>query len=197
MNRIRYVTLAVFAAACLGSTAIPAQTAQTTIQAGQGQIGAAQLVEIDALIVAIDLEAREVLLKTREGRELSVVAGPEVQRLGDLRVGDRVGIQYFESLTVSLVKIDGAAPSRVESSSEMRAEPTELPGGIKTRQTDIVAKVTAVDAEHSTVTLVGPKGRSVTLVVDPAVAAKVQAGDMVNATYTEALAVSIARTEGH
>jgi hypothetical protein len=138
---------------------------------------------------------REVALKQEAGADRR--RRSEGQRLADLKVGDLVEIQYIESLTLSLSKAPGGVASKSEASTEMRNEPTELPGGIKAKQTTITAKVTAVDVAASTVTLVGPKGRSVELAVEPEVAKSVKVGDMVSAIYTEAVAVSVSRPDAH
>jgi hypothetical protein len=153
------------------------------------------MVELEATVVSVNLETREVVLKNKEGQEIALVAGPEVQRLAEVKAGDTVMMQYYGSLTLSLDRVEGGAPAMVESASEMRAEPADLPGGIKTKSTTLTAKVTAVDAAASTVTLVGPKGRSVTLEVEKDAAAKLEVGDLVNATYTEAVAVSLSRVK--
>ncbi len=185
------------ALATLSLLALPlgAQTVQQKVGGGDGKVSAEQLVEIEATIQSIDVASREIVLKLEKGEELALVAGPDVKRLADLKVGDQVSIEYYESLTLALSKIEGAAPSQSAASSELRAEPTELPGGIKAKQTKISAKVTAVDTTASTVTLVGPKGRSVTLDVEPAIAAKMKVGDLVEAVYTEAVAVSVSRAK--
>jgi hypothetical protein len=188
----------VFVAAALAFIAFGAnaQTVQQQVSAEKGKgIQAAQLAELEATIQAINLETREVVLRTADGKEATVVAGPEVKRLADLKVGDKVSIQYYESLTLKLDKVTGASPSSATASTEQRAEPTELPGGIKTTTTLITAKITAVDTAASTVTLIGPKGRSLTLDVDPEILTRVKVGDLVSAEYTEALAVSVARIE--
>ena len=72
-------------------------------------------------------------------------------------------------------------------------EPTELPGGTKSKQTTITAKVSGVDAEAGMVTLIGPKGRSLTLEIDPDILAKLMVGDLVSAVYTQAVAASVSR----
>jgi hypothetical protein len=190
-NRIAFAVLAL----ALVAGSLQAQTAQQKVEAGKGKAEVAQLVELNGTITALDLATREVTLKTDQGEELSIVAGEEVKRLADLKVGDRVEIQYYESLTLSLSKVEGGTPAASSTASEMRAEPTELPGGVKTTSTTITAKITAVDAKAGTVTLVGPKGRSVTLEVEADVLAKVKVGDMVSAVYTEAIAASVSREE--
>ena len=56
----------------------------------------------------------------------------------------------------------------------------------------MIAEVTAVDPQKSTITLKGPKGNVVTLdVQNPEQFKVVRKGDQVEATYTEALALSV------
>lgn len=192
-NRLS-LTVATLALALVAGSAA-AQTVQEKTTAGKGKVEVAQLVELNGVITALDVATRDVTLKTDQGEEISFTAGEEVKRLADLKVGDRVEIQYYESLALSLHKVEGGTPSTSDSSSEMRAEPTELPGGIKTKQTTITAKITAIDATAKKVTLVGPKGRSVTIDVEADVLAKVKVGDLVSAVYTEAVAASVSRQD--
>ena len=152
-------SLAVAALAlALVAGSLQAQTVQEKVEAGKGKVEVAQLVELNGTITALDVATRDVTLKTDKGEEISFVAGPDVQRLADIKVGDRVEIQYYESLTLKLSKVEGGTPATSETATEMRAEPTELPGGIKSQSTTITAKITAVDATAGTVTLVGPEG---------------------------------------
>jgi hypothetical protein len=150
-------------------------------------------VKVEATIRAIDLGTREVRFALPDGSESTVVAGDEVKRLADLKVGDRVTMEYYESVTVSLVKTEVAVPGTTESEAVKRTEPTELPGGTKTTQTKIVAKVTAIDAAAGKVTLAGANHLSLTLDIDAAMAARLKVGDVVEAVYTTAKAISVAR----
>lgn len=170
-----------------------AQTVQEKASAGKGKVEVARLVELNGTITALDVATRDVTLKTDKGEEISFVAGEDVKRLADLKVGDAVEIQYYESLALSLQKVEGGSPSATDTTSEMRAEPTELPGGIKTTQTTLTAKITAIDAKEGTATLVGPKGRSVTVEVEADILAKVKVGDLVSVVYTQAVAASVSR----
>jgi hypothetical protein len=192
--KVSKTLVAAAAAAALLAGVANAQTVQQQVSGGAGQgIEAAQLVELQATILAIDLHTRAVKLKTKEGKELEVTAGPEVQRLADLRVGDEVMIQFYESLTLALDKTEGGVPASAEVSGESRNDSSELPGGVKVRQTTVLAKVTAVDLALNEVTVLTPSGESVILEVDAEVAQRVKVGDMVNAVYTEALAVAVSR----
>jgi hypothetical protein len=161
--------------------------------AGEGKLAAAQKVTVKAKVEAIDLANREVTLKQEDGTTETVVVSEEVKNLPQLKVGDTVTMEYFESLTLALDKTEGAAAAVSEKAAEQRAEAGQLPGGVRAQQITVVAKVTAIDAKESTATLTGPKGRSVVLEVAPETLAKVKVGDHVNAVYTEALAVKVTR----
>jgi len=167
-----------------------AQTVTQAVAAGEGERAIGQLVEIRGAVQAVNLETREVTLKTEEGEVLTIEAGEEARNLDQLVIGDQVLIQYYEQLTLLLEKVEGM-PAQSEQVAMDRAEKGEKPGGIKMREMTITAKVVAIDTEASTATLTGPEGNSLTLDVDPEKLAKVKVGDMVSAVYHEALAVSV------
>ena len=191
-NRKRWIaTLTVAALTSFGAQAQPERVAAAA--AGEGKLAAAQLVTVKAKVEAIDLANREVTLKQADGTTQTIMVSEEVKNLPQLKVGDDVAIEYYESLTLSLNKTEGAAPALSEKASEQRAELGQLPGGVRTHEITVVAKVTAIDAKESTATLTGPKGRSVVLEVSPEVLAKIKVGDLVDAVYTEALGVKVTR----
>ena len=193
MNRSRTIAsfIAAFLLVSIAAFAQPERVAAAA--AGDGKIGAAQLVKIEAKVEAIDLANREVTLKAADGRVETIKVSDQVKNLPQLKVGDKVNISYYESLTMSLNKTEGAAPAAAEKVTNENAKEGELPGGLRTREIAVVAKITAVDVKNSTATLTGPKGKSVVLDVQPEVLAKVKVGDLVNAVYTEALAVDVTR----
>jgi hypothetical protein len=160
---------------------------------GDGKLEAAQLVKIEAKVEAIDLANREVTLKAKDGRVETVKVSEQVKNLAQVKAGDTVTVNYYESLTMSLNKTEGAVPVAAEAATEETATEGELPGGLRTREIAVVAKITAIDAKANTATLTGPKGNSVVLEVDPEVLTKVKVGDLVNAVYREALAVEVTR----
>jgi len=56
----------------------------------------------------------------------------------------------------------------------------------------VTAKIKAIDKKNNTVTLKGPKGNLKTVKVkDPSNLDKVKVGDLVQITYTEALAIGV------
>jgi Cu/Ag efflux protein CusF len=60
-------------------------------------IGAGGTATVTATIQAIDAASRLVTLKFDDGTVDTVVAGPEVRRFNELKVGDKVTFRYHES----------------------------------------------------------------------------------------------------
>ena len=72
------------------------------------------------------------------------------------------------------------------------AKPGEKPGGQVGRSITLTTTITAIDTANGTVTLTGPQGNSRTIkAANPDNLKKVQVGDLVEITYSEALAVSV------
>jgi hypothetical protein len=189
----KQMAVAGFVIAAFATGIAQAQTVETQAQAGAGKATVEQLTTLRAKVTAIDAANREVTLKGEKGNFVTVPCGPEVKNFAQIAVGDDVEVQYYESLTLKLDKAKDGATAESTTSSEMRAAPGEKPGGITTRETTLTGKVTAVDAAASTVTVVGPKGRSLDLEVEADTLAKIKVGDLVSATYKQALAVSVSK----
>ena len=191
MRKLIFITL--LALALLASGSVSAQTVSTKVTAGGGKLEAADLVELKVTIVSVNLGKREVVVKYKDGVTETLQAGDAVKRLDEIRPGDTATIQMLRSLALSLNKTEGAKPAVIATEAEGRTKKTELPGGAIARQLNITARITAVDAKASTITLTGPQGNSAVLEVDPEVLKKVKTDDLVNAVYTEAVAVKITR----
>jgi outer membrane protein len=128
-----------------------------------------------------------------DGSTVLVIAGEQVRNLPQLRVGDTVTLEFYDTLTLELKKGGTGAPaSRADIVSGSRAELGQRPGGVTTRETVIVADVIAADAATQTISLRGPGGRTAILPLrDPEQFKRISVGDQVEATYVEAAALSI------
>lgn len=160
----------------LGAASVAAIAQQPAPGAG----GVAKVARITSKVVALDRAARTLALHGQKGGAMALAVDPEVRNFGDFRVGDIVTVRYLEALAVEVKKAGPSVRERVESG----------PTGAARRVT-IAAEVIAKDAKKRTVTL-----RGATQVVEVKVAGsdqfkRVQVGDRVEATYTEAAAISI------
>ena len=109
-------TVVVAAALCLAIA--PAATAQTPVTKTKS-------VSATATIQAIDSTTRTITLRDAAGVEDTYVAGPEIQRFAELKVGDTVKMTYYESVFLQVRKAGGAAePERAAAATPTR----QLPG---------------------------------------------------------------------
>jgi Cu/Ag efflux protein CusF len=112
-----------------------------------------------------------------------------------MKVGDEITAEYVEALTLELKKGGGKTVGMTSQEGAKGAKAGERPAGAAGRQVTVIADVIGVDPATQTVTLRGPR-RTVDLKVrDPAQFKLVAKGDQVEATYTEALAVSVQPTK--
>jgi Cu/Ag efflux protein CusF len=177
-------------AVALGAPAA-AQMGAAVVGKGPGVAGAAQTVKLTATITKINAKTREVTLKGPQGKEVTIVAGPEVKNFAHMKVGDQVDVEYVEALTLELKKGSKEIVSRTDTGAAGRAKPGQMPGAAAGREVRVVAEVIGLDPATQTVTLRGPQHTVELQVRDPAQFKLISMGDKVEAIYTEAIAVSV------
>jgi len=151
------------------------------------------LAVLTATVVAVDMKNRMVTLKDSAGDVRDFKVGEEAVNLPQVRTGDVVTIQFYESVAVEVIK-PGKAAAAGAKTTIVRAKPGEMPKGIVTRQKAITAAVKAIDKEAGTISLMGPDGKTVKVKAqDPANLDKVKVGDELMITFTEAQAISVDR----
>ena len=151
-----------------------------------------QTVTATAVVQAIDQNTREVTLKGENGNVFSFVAGDEVKNLSQVRVGDTVKVTYTESIAIEVKRIQGGTPDVNVAATGGSAPPGEKPAANVARTVTASATIVAIDRTANQVTLRGPSGNErVVQVRDPKNLDNVQVGDMVYATYTESIGVSV------
>jgi len=149
-----------------------------------------EVVHTTATVMGLNRGSRTAMLKTADGEQTSVHVPDAVKAFDTLKVGDKVDVDYYQSLAVSMAPT-GAKPS----ATERKGRAVDVGGGLKGRELTVSAEVVAVDPAANTVTFKGPKGGMRTVHVDdPALQAKLPAlkpGQVVQFEYTEAVAASI------
>jgi hypothetical protein len=168
-------------------------------------VGACQSVDteqtttINAVVETVDPGSRELLLRgsggAQSGRLLSMIVGPHVQRLDQIRPGDRVTVTYYQALAAQVVNVFSPTSQPFEGVTVSRNETASRPGGEVTRVRRGRVTITDVDPATSTVSFVGPNNvvRTVTA-RNPQVQAFIRTlrvGQQVDIVYEEALAVSV------
>jgi Cu/Ag efflux protein CusF len=169
----------------------PAPAAVASAPPPSGVVGE-NLEHATAKVKALDLKTRMVTLQRPDGSLIKFKAGDEVRNLPQVKVGDDVNVTYYESLAYEVKKPGEAVPGAAVAEGLERAKLGEKPGGAAGRVTTITATIAAIDKVAGTVTLRGPDGEDTTIKArNPDNLNRVSVGDLVDITYTEALAISV------
>jgi len=181
-------------------TCVLAQPQQTTEEAGVTSTAHELKREestLNATVVSVDQETREVVLRGPKGNEETIKAGPEIKNLDQLHAGDTVTAKYERAVALELLPADSAEAGMEYQNGMKTAEKGATPGGTADQSVSVTSKLTAVDMKNHTVTLTGADGKSRVLEVkDPkrqAQMSKLKVGQMVRITYVEALAISVTK----
>ncbi len=183
-------------AATLSPAAIaqkPAATGDAVLVSEPGKAALMQTVQVSAEVIGIEKATRTLTLKGPKGEVVDLVASDEVKNFDQIKLGDRVITRYIEALTLELQKPGTAASDAVTVRKDAaRAKPGERPAVAGARQVSALVKVVAVDPKASTIRVKGPKGNETTLnVQNPDQFKVVKKGDLIEVTYTEAIALSV------
>jgi hypothetical protein len=186
------------------ATAVAAAiTASVLVLAAAPGVGSAQgaspvvvtnKVTAKAKVVDIDRANRTVTLQQPNGEKTEVKVGDDVRNFDQIKKGDQVVVQYYESVGLDLRKGGGKGqPSASTGPDVVQVAPKGgKPAGVAASTSVITARVEAIDPQKRLVTLRGPKGNTVTVRAgDEVNLARIKKGDQVEATYTQALAVAV------
>ena len=184
-------TVVVAAALCLAIA--PAATAQTPVTKTKS-------VTATATIQAIDTTTRSITLRDETGVEDSYIAGPEVTRFNELKVGDTVKMTYYESVFLQVRKAGstagttGAPPADSTLDAAVTRGKGALPGVTAAVQEKMTVTVKAIDPALPSLTVTTPDGRTITRKIeDKKNLEGVAVGDLIDVTYTRALLTSVER----
>jgi hypothetical protein len=196
-NIVRYT---IVCAALLAASQNQSLLAQETVTSQETPMGRVQTVHatLTAEVTAINLTNREVTLKGPEGNEVTITVSDAVKRLDEVKVGDFVRVDYLVSLAAEIRKptAEEAAHPLVIMTADGKSPKGEMPAAGVARQFKVVTTIEALNRPAQTVTVKGPLGRYLTArVADPERLTKVRIGQTVVIVFTEALAVSLEKTD--
>lgn len=149
-------------------------------------------VEMTATIQAIDHAARLVTLSSAEAGLQTIGVGPEVERFGELKVGDKITFRYYESVAYAVRKAGEAATAPPVGQPTVTRGTGPRPAATISQQKQATVTVQAVDLSVPSVTVLTADGRLVSFKVEDKARLKgIGPGDRVEITYTEAVMISV------
>ena len=144
-----------------------------------------------ATIEAIDRTSRQITLKNPKGELATIVAGPEVKRFDQLKVGDTVSATYYESIAVNVRRPGDKGPNPGGAAVTPGAGPR--PSATAAAQQSVTVTVQAIDKPNQSVTVKRADGSVLSFrVQNPKNLEIAKVGDTVDITYTVAVLVDVA-----
>ncbi len=170
----------------------PLGTVSSVTKEGDGSLAQASTIQVIATVVSIDHTTRVATLRVPDGRLVTVKANERVRNLAQVKVGDQVNATYFESVVIQVRRPGEATPGVSAAAASARAELGERPGAAEMGSITLTTTVAEIDRATQTVTLENRDGtRRTVRVRNPAQFDHVAVGDLVEITFTEAVAISV------
>ena len=151
------------------------------------------VLKLSGTVKAIDMDKKMVTIEGSGGRSV-VVDAKNARNLDQVKVGDKVNLQYIESMALFVRKTD-APPSAIEAQEVQLAPKGEKPGGIVAKTVELTGNVESIDTQKRTIALKGPAGNVRTFKVGTEAKnfGQIKKGDQVVLRFTEAMALSVVK----
>jgi hypothetical protein len=156
---------------------------------GDKPVSKSATISATATIQAINRAARSVTLRNERGEEDTFIAGPEVVKFDQLKVGDTIRATYHEAVVFQVRKAGSKEPESVDALAAGRLK--AAPGGAAAMQQMRTVTVKAVDPSVPSITVVTADGQTITRRIENKKNIEgVTPGDRIDITYTQALLVN-------
>jgi hypothetical protein len=157
-----------------------------------GHVERQDAVEVSAVVEKIDHDTRMVTLRDSEGKRSTFRVDDAVRNLPQVSRGDMVDVTYYRSLVMDVRKPGETTPGVSAAAASGRAKAGDMPGAMSAETVTMVATIRALDRKNQTATLESPSGELTTIAVrNPAHFDVAKVGDLVEITYTEAVAIAV------
>jgi hypothetical protein len=161
--------------------------------AGDAPAVTSELSTLQATVQAVYPDKRSLTLVGPKGQPQTIFVGPDV-KLDRLHAGDKVNVSYYQGIAAQIAK-DGTKVSDPAPAEFAYKNPNGAPGGGVGASVTAPVKILGVDPGTNTVAFQDSDGSQHVIAVKSANMQKfirtLKAGDNVDVTYTESLAVSV------
>lgn len=192
MRNILTLSLGIMLAA--GLTAVDAaQEKDGAAKGGKPGAVVVDVVKLTGTVKAVDLEKKTATVEGSGGRTV-VVNAKNARNLDQVKVGDKVNLEFVEELALYVRKSD-APSSATEAQMVALAPKGKKPAGLMAETVELTGSVESTDAKARTIAVKGPAGNVRTFKVDNSVKnfGQIKKGDHVVLRFTEAVALSVVK----
>ena len=183
-------------ASCLVGSALLISLSSCASNRNTGVHRAAMEREAVVTVMALDVPNRLVTVRPSSGDDFTVYVDKANTAFPQAKVGDQVRVRYVDSLALRLTK--APTTSGISIKEETAQPAVGRPKGEASTEISAIVRIEAVNSSGSVVTFTGPRGRRTVEVRDPSTrdyVRQLRAGDHVEATYKEALALSLEKVK--
>jgi hypothetical protein len=159
----------------------------------------AMSIEVDALVVDVNTDTREMVLELPTGERLTTLVDPAVQRLDEIAAGDLLMVTYLAALHAELREPteEEMANPWVEGLDAGIAGADQAPGGAMITAVRAVCTIEGMNRLLGTVMILDSRGKThIVRDVKPERIESLRIGQTVVMTFTQALAVGIEKAPG-
>jgi Cu/Ag efflux protein CusF len=146
------------------------------------------VIKLTGTVKAVDLDKKTATVEGSGGRTV-VVNAKNARNLDQVKVGDKVNLEFLDSIALFVRKSD-TPPSATETQAVALAPKGQRPTGIVAETIELTGNVESIDAKKRTIAVKGPAGNVRTFKVGPEAKnfAQIKKGDQVVLRFTEAIA---------
>jgi hypothetical protein len=185
----------------IGSAAALAMLVTTQLAAQEDSDKIAKVIAetniVKATVEDINKPKRELILKDEEGNRVKLTVSDAVRNFDQIRKGDKIVAGFYQSAAIMVNKPGETFAEPLQKEALIVSPKGEKPGGVAVKTTQLTATVEDIDYDKREVKLKKSDGETVKIKVGDRVKRldEVKKGDQIVARFTEALAVSIAKSE--
>ncbi len=197
MIRTRMLATAALASLLLGTVPLAAQPAVQPAQTDVvvfSNLGTVEVLDYPAEFVSADLNTREAIFESENGKRWEVVIPPGVADLAALQNSQKVTVRVMPTVLTALGKATQGTPGEVIEQVAVTDGLPGLPEGFGVNAVTMTTIFVGLDKTAGTVTFEGLGGKVHTVrAFDPKVLAdlqKVEPGDLAKITYLQAIALT-------
>ncbi len=154
----------------------------------------AMAIEVDAEVISVDMDTRELVLQLPTGEQVTTVVSPAVQRLNEVAAGDVLVVTYLAALAAELREPteEELANPWVEGVEAGIAGAEQAPGGAVIDAVRAVCTIEGMNRLLGTVMILDSRGKTHVIGdISPERIETLRIGQSVVMTFTQALAVGI------
>lgn len=175
-----------FLISLLPLTSINADSKSSSVQHGERELSAT----VKAKVLDINYKTREITLQTTDGYKTTLVASNEIKNFDKVKKGDTIVADY--TAEVDFVVNKERKPASETATSSVDSIPGNKPAGKAEKKMKTTVTVTNIDRKTPSITVKSADGEKNTFHVQhPEKLAGVQVGDLIDITFSEALALRV------